>query len=95
MLGIVVVGMVWFLCFAIGSVEFILTGAVSDWYYRQGNDRFSGNVQPVMESWQRLRNRHIGSVALGSGLIALASPFRFFMEYFHVRIMNIIETFKN
>jgi hypothetical protein len=25
---------IWYLCFAIGCAEFVLTGAVADWYYR-------------------------------------------------------------
>lgn len=81
--------LLWFAAFAIGCSEFIITGAVADWYYKQGSDRNSYDVEPVSDTWRRLRTYHLGSVALASGLIAMVSFIRFLLEYLYVMCAHI------
>lgn len=62
----------WFVCFLIETNDFIVAGAATSWYYQRES--------PFSESVGRYRRFHIGSVAMGSFLMALFGFLRFMYE---------------
>lgn len=75
------VSLFWTLSFLIGAAEFLISGAVCNWQNIQGMDKKQSEVNLLSESWYNLKTYNFGSVALGSLLIAMLSPFSFCYEY--------------
>ncbi|KAG5877891.1 hypothetical protein JTB14_005130 [Gonioctena quinquepunctata] len=59
--------MLWMTQFVIGCQHMVIAGAVSVWYFRRNKSRLDS---PISDSFQNLLRYHLGSVALGSFLIA-------------------------
>ena len=64
--------LIWGLFFLIETGSFIIGGAAVSWYYKQDS--------PYGQASERYRKKHIGSVCLGSFLMALLGILKFLYE---------------
>jgi solute carrier family 44 protein 1 (choline transporter-like protein) len=60
--------MLWMCQFVIGCQHMVLAGAISDWYFNRNKNALG---TPILRSGYNLVRYHLGSVALGSFLIAV------------------------
>jgi hypothetical protein len=64
--------LLWVLCFLVESCDFLVSGAAASWYYRK--------EEPFHASYMRYFRYHVGSVAMGSFLMALFGMLRFLYQ---------------
>ncbi|XP_074034982.1 choline transporter-like protein 1 [Leptinotarsa decemlineata] len=69
--------MLWMAQFMIGCQHMIIAGAVSVWYFKRDKSRLGS---PILRSAENLIRFHLGSVALGSFLIALIQFIRVILK---------------
>ena len=62
----------WIIWFLVETGDFIVAGAATSWYFKRDD--------PYSESQHRYRSFHIGSVAMGSFLLALLSFIKFMYD---------------
>lgn len=89
-------GLFWNLAFIIATVEFIIAGSVCNWYFQQGpGGQDTGNA--TIGSLKRYFRYHLGSVAVGSFLLAVINFIRFWLEYLYVNtpMINYSITLRN
>lgn len=77
--------MLWMVQFVIGCQHMIIAGAVSIWYFKRNKASLD---TPVIESAGNLIRFHLGSVALGSFLIATVQFFRILMKLLEKCLRN-------
>ncbi|CAG9855650.1 unnamed protein product [Phyllotreta striolata] len=70
--------MLWMAQFAIGCQHMIIAGAVGIWYFKRNKSALG---TPVLQSAENLIRYHMGSVALGSFLIALVQFARLLLKF--------------
>lgn len=83
----------WMTQFVIGCQHMIIAGAVATWFFT----RNKGNLNsPVGESFRNLVRYHLGTVALGSFLIAIVQFVRVLFQALEVRFSyNFLEKLLN
>lgn len=58
----------WFVQFLFGCQDFVIAGAVSKWFFTRNKKKLS---LPIVRSFGHLIRYHLGSISLGSLLIAI------------------------
>uniref|UniRef100_A0A2S2NSX2 Choline transporter-like protein n=1 Tax=Schizaphis graminum TaxID=13262 RepID=A0A2S2NSX2_SCHGA len=70
--------LVWVIEFIIGCQHMIIAGSVATWFFTRNKDNVSS---PISTSISYLFNYHLGSVALGSFIIAILQIIRVILNY--------------
>jgi len=70
--------LVWVIEFIIGCQHMIIAGSVATWFFTRNKDNISS---PISTSVSYLFNYHLGSVALGSFIIAILQIIRVILNY--------------
>ncbi|CAH1737485.1 choline transporter-like protein 1 [Aphis gossypii] len=70
--------LVWVIEFIIGCQHMIIAGSVATWFFTRNKDNVSS---PISTSVSYLFNYHLGSVALGSFIIAILQIIRVILNY--------------
>lgn len=76
-------GFFWLIAFLIGSTQFIIAAAACIWYFDQGSDKKTDCVGTGIK-W--LFRYHLGTIALGSMIIAICQTIRVIFEYYRKKI---------
>ncbi|XP_056632057.1 choline transporter-like protein 1 [Diorhabda sublineata] len=79
------IAMLWMVQFIIGCQHMIIAGAVSIWYFKRDKSSLG---TPVIQSTGNLIRFHLGSVALGSCLIATVQFIRMLMKLLEKFLRN-------
>lgn len=72
----------WFTQFLYGCQDFIIAGSVSKWFFTRNKNKLS---LPILMSFGHLIRYHLGSVSLGSILIATIQLVRTTLKWIEVR----------
>jgi hypothetical protein len=78
-----ILGFFWINAFLIGCTQFIIAAAAAIWYFQSGSDKKSDTVATGIK-W--LFRYHLGSIALGSMIIAICQTIRVIFEYYRKKI---------
>lgn len=78
-------GMFWILQFIIGCQHLIIAGAVSQWYFTRNKNNLA---TPIFDAAYNLTRYHLGSVALGSFIIALVQLIRVILTTIQKHLKN-------
>ncbi|XP_044269021.1 choline transporter-like protein 1 isoform X2 [Tribolium madens] len=73
-----VLAMLWMCQFVIGCQHMVIAGTVSDWYFTRNKCELG---TPILKSGYNLVRYHLGSVALGSFLIAIVQFIRVILKF--------------
>ena len=73
-------GLFWINAFFIGCCQFILAVACATWYFTHTAD--SGGSASINKGFKWIGRYHLGSIALGSLIIAIAEFIKFMFEYY-------------
>lgn len=73
--------MFWFTNFIFGCQDFIIAGAVSKWFFTRNKSKLN---LPVLTSFGHLIRYHLGSICLGSTIIAVIQVFRVILKWIEV-----------
>lgn len=74
--------LIWFYNFLLGCQHVMTAGAITQWYFTREDDRLQ-NVQG--RSFTMLVRYHLGTVALGSFLLAILLLFQWLLKILRVR----------
>jgi hypothetical protein len=78
-------GLFWVNAFLIGATQFIIAAAAVIWYFDQGSDKKTDCVgRGIWWLWRY----HLGSIALGSMIIAICQTIRVIFEYYRRKIQS-------
>jgi hypothetical protein len=77
-----VAGLFWVLCLLVGWVQFIVAATAAQWYFTSGSDA-SGSGSVCKSTYWTIRY-HIGSIAIGSLILAIVMFIQFVFEYMKV-----------
>jgi len=80
-------GLFWVLAFFLALLQFIIAATAAQWYFSSGTDQ-SGNGSVCRSLYWAFRY-HLGSLALGSLLLAIITFIRFIFEYMKVRTSEV------
>lgn len=74
----------WIVAFFIGALQFIVAATAAQWYFSHGTDQ-AGKGSVCKSLYWSIRY-HLGSLAIGSLLLAIIMFIRFIFEYMRVKI---------
>lgn len=77
----------WINTFLVGCTEFIIGCSTVIWYFEGSTD--TKGKGSISKGFHWLMRYHLGSIALGSFVIALCQMMRFFFEYYRKKIQSI------
>ncbi|XP_046671719.1 choline transporter-like protein 1 [Homalodisca vitripennis] len=77
--------MLWFTQFCIGCQQMVIAGAVATWFFTRNKSQLGS---PIGTSFSNLVFYHLGSVALGSLLIALVQLARIVLKFLQNQLKN-------
>lgn len=78
-------GSIWIFCYIVSCHEFVIASCVSMWYFCREKKSLSF---PILKSIYRLIRFHLGSIALGSFLVALLKMVRLVLAIIERRLKN-------
>lgn len=68
---------IWFTCFIFNCQDFVIAGAASKWFF----SRVKSNLGfPLLESLRHLIRYHLGSISLGSLILAIIRMIKLFVS---------------
>ena len=79
----------WFIQFLFGCQDFVISGAVSKWFFTRNKSKLS---MPMMRSFGHLIRYHLGSICFGSLIIAIIQFIRFICRLVEVSERQICST---
>jgi hypothetical protein len=80
-----ILGAFWLTAFFIGCTQFVIAAAAVMWYFDQGSDKKADCVGTGIK-W--LFRYHLGTIALGSMIIAICQTIRVIFEYYRRKIQS-------
>ncbi|KAK6180571.1 hypothetical protein SNE40_012702 [Patella caerulea] len=78
-----VLGFLWIMEFIVGCERMLISGAVVRWYFTRNKDDLNW---PISKSYKTMIRYHLGSIALGSLLIALVQFVRLIVSFIDGRL---------
>lgn len=78
-----VITLFWMSQFIIGCQHMVVAGSVAKWFFTRNKSQLGW---PIVNSFKLLTRYHLGTVALGSLIIALMKLIRLVFKAFEVRI---------
>mmetsp|Transcript_20538 Transcript_20538/g.55280 ORF Transcript_20538/g.55280 Transcript_20538/m.55280 type:complete len:717 (-) Transcript_20538:312-2462(-) len=81
-------GTLWSLSFIVGAVMMVVAGGVSQWFFFRDNAKFYSPF-PILTSLKTVVRFHLGTVAFGSLIIAIAQFLRIVLEYVDQRTKQL------
>jgi len=87
----------WIVAFFISSGDFIIGASCCIWYYNQGGNssekkeekNVAKSSYPIYTAYRWLYTKHLGSIALGSFLLAVVWAVRLIMAYIHKKLKDV------
>lgn len=76
----------WFVQFLYGCQDFIIAGSVSKWFFTRNKSKLH---LPILMSFGHLIRYHLGSICLGSIIIATIQLLRIILKWTEVRIIEL------
>lgn len=83
--------MFWFTNFLFGCQDFIIAGAVSKWFFTRNKSKLNF---PALISFGHLIRFHLGSICMGSTIIAVIQFFRVILKWIEVSHKSFIIQFR-
>ncbi|XP_042865088.1 choline transporter-like protein 1 [Penaeus japonicus] len=75
--------LLWITQFLVACQHVTIAGAISQWYFKRNKKQLGW---PILTSMKRMYRYHLGSIALGSLIIALVKFVRFILKYLEKRL---------